>query len=71
VGAHAMGRNSTLVAIILHAFLSRNLDQSMLKNAYFLEKNCKNCLSVPNRRLPPAAGSSAPRTPALIPDPAY
>jgi len=35
VGAHALGRrswgrNSTLFAVILNAFLSRNLDQSML-----------------------------------------
>jgi len=27
-------------------FLSRNLDQSMLENAYYLGKNCKNRLSV-------------------------
>jgi len=43
MGAHALrrmpwGRNSTLFAVILNVFLSRNLDQSMLKNAYFLEK---------------------------------
>jgi len=48
-------------------FLSRNLDQSMLKNKYFLEKNCKNCYSVggsaPKPRLLPAAGGGAPRSP--------
>jgi len=42
-GARALGRrpwggNSTLFAIILNMFSSRNLDQSMLKNAYFWEK---------------------------------
>jgi len=46
VGAHALGRkpwgrNSTLFAVILNAFLSKNLDQSMLKNAYFLGKTVK------------------------------
>jgi len=40
VGARVLGlrpleRNSTLFAVILNVFLSRNLDQSMLKNAYF------------------------------------
>jgi len=51
-------RNSILFAVILNVFLSRNLDQSMLKNAYFLGKNCKNCLSV---------GGSAPETSLLHP----
>jgi len=32
------GRNNTLFAIILNVFLSRNVDKSMLKNAYFLGK---------------------------------
>jgi len=31
-------RNSTLFAVILNVLLSRNLDQNMLKNAYFLGK---------------------------------
>jgi len=43
VGARALGRrpwgrNSTLFAVILKIFLSRNLDKSMLKNAYFFGK---------------------------------
>jgi len=43
VGAHALerrpwDRNSTLFAVILKKVLSRKLDQSMLKNAYFFEK---------------------------------
>jgi len=47
VGARALGRRpwrriSTLFAVILNVILSRNLDQRMLKNAYFLGKNCKN-----------------------------
>jgi len=50
VEAHALGRrpwgrNSTLFAVILNVFLIRNLDQSMLKNVYFLVKNCKNRLT--------------------------
>jgi len=66
VGARALGRNSTLFAVILNVCLSRNLDQSMLENAYFLE-NCKNRLSI---------GGSAPEPPvglrrlgAPLPDP--
>jgi len=31
-------RNSTLFAVILNVFLSRNLDQSVLQNKYFLGK---------------------------------
>jgi len=38
VGARALGRSSTLFTVILNVFLSRNLDQSMLKNGYFWEK---------------------------------
>jgi len=48
-------------------FLSRNLDQSMLKNAYFLGKTVKIVSASeappPNPRLPPAAG---PQTSALL-----
>jgi len=59
VGARALGRKpwgriSTHFAVIQKRVLSRNLDQSMLKNAYFLEKVCKNRLSV---------GGSAPEPP--------
>jgi len=36
LGRRPWGRNSTLFTDILNVFLSRNLDQSMLKNAYFL-----------------------------------
>jgi len=69
VGARALGRrpwgrNSTLFAAILNVFLSRNLDQSKLKNVYFLRKNCKNRLSIEGSALelclPPA------ETPALL-----
>jgi len=46
MGACALGcrpwwRNSTLYAVILNVFLSKNLDQNMLKNACFLEKTVK------------------------------
>jgi len=34
-------RISTLFAVILKRALSRNVGQSMLKNAYFLEKTAK------------------------------
>jgi len=62
-GARALGRrpwrrNSTLFAVILNVFLSRNLDQNMLKNAHFLGKNCKS------GRL--SVGGSAPRTPICL-----
>jgi len=46
LGCKPWGRNSTLFAVIFNVFLSRNLDQNMLKNAYFFGKNCKNHLSV-------------------------
>jgi len=41
LGAMPWGRNSTLFTVILNVFLSRNLDQNMLKNAYFYEKTVK------------------------------
>jgi len=46
VGARALGyrpwgRNSTLFAVILNMFLSRNLDQSMLKMHTSWEKTVK------------------------------
>jgi len=41
LGHRPWGRNSTLFAVILNVFLSRNLDRSMLKNAYFLGKTVK------------------------------
>jgi len=72
VGARALGRRpwgriSTLFAVISKRVLSRNLDLSMLKNVYFLKKNCKNLLSVggsaPEPRLPPAAGGFDPKPP--------
>jgi len=47
VGARALGRNSTLFVVILNVFLSRNFNQSMLKNAYFLEKKTVKVVSTP------------------------
>jgi len=47
------GRNSTFFAVIVSVFLSRNLNQSMFKNAFF-RGDCKNRLSV---------GGSAPESP--------
>jgi len=41
LGCGPWGRNSTYFAVILNVFLSRNLDQSVLKNAYFGGKNVK------------------------------
>jgi len=38
VGAWPWMRNSTLFTVILNVFFSRNLDQSMLKNAVFFWK---------------------------------
>jgi len=69
VGARALGRRpsgriSTLFVVILSVFLSRNLDQSMLKMHIFWKKTLKfvsaSGAEPPNPRLPPAAGSSAP-----------
>jgi len=70
VGLRPWKRNSTLFAVILNEFLSRNLDQSMLKNAYFWGKNCKNCLSVgrsaPKPPLACGGWRFRPQTPALL-----
>jgi len=38
LGRRPWGRTSTLFVVILSVFLSRDLDQSMLKNGYFLGK---------------------------------
>jgi len=63
LGRRPWGHNSTLFAVILNMFSSRNLDQSMLKNAKFWEKNCKNRLSMGDSapECPFASGDSAPR----------
>jgi len=67
VGAHALGAQQQLFAVILNVFLSRNLDQSMLKYAYFLGKNCKNRLSVEGSAPEPPFASEgwglSPQTP--------
>jgi len=53
--------------LIQNTFLSRSLDQNMLKNAYFLEEKHKIAAASgnppPNTHLLPAAGGSAPRSP--------
>jgi len=46
LGRRPWGRNSTLFAVILNVFLSKNLNQSMLKNAFFGEKTVKIRLNV-------------------------
>jgi len=56
VGTRALGRNSTLFAVILNVFLSRNLDHSKLKNAYFLRKKLK--IAGGKRFQPPFASGS-------------
>jgi len=70
LGRRPWGRNSTLFSVILNVFLSRSLDQSMLKNAYFLGKNCKNRLSVGSSAPEPSFASSGwglrSQTPALL-----
>jgi len=48
-GAQALKAYQHIFAVIKKRVLSRNLDQSMLKNAYFLEKNLKKS---PQRRGP-------------------
>jgi len=72
VGARALERISTLFAVILKRVLSRNLDKSRLKNAYFLKKSCKNRLSVGSSAPEPpfaSGGRSPPRRRRSPPDP--
>jgi len=45
LGRRPWGRNSTLFAVILNMFLSRNLDQDLLNNAYFLGKKTVKIVS--------------------------
>jgi len=45
-GAGIRGALAHFLHSFKNKFLSRNLDQSMLKNAYFLENNCTNRFSV-------------------------
>jgi len=69
LGRRPWARNSTVFAVILNVFLSKNFDQSMLINAYLLEKTVKivSALGAPsNTHLPQAAGGSAPRPPVLL-----
>jgi len=51
-----------------NTFLSRNLDEKMLKNALFLEKAGKIDAALvapsPNPGWPPVAGGSVPRPPS-------
>jgi len=62
VGARALGRRQRI--------LSRNLDQSMLKNAYFLEKDVKNRFSIGGLAPKPPLASGGrglrPQTPTLL-----
>jgi len=68
-GAGLWGRNSTLFAV-LKTRESSNLDQSMPKNTYFLEKNCKKRLSVGGFAPEPPFASSE-RLGALPARPSY
>jgi len=58
-GAQALEAHQHTFCSHLKRILCRNLDKNMLKNAYFLEKKHKNCLSV---------GGSTPEPP-LAPRP--
>jgi len=68
-GAQALGVQQHTFYSHFKRVLSRNLDQSMLKNAYFLE-NCKNRLSVGGSVPEPLFASGGwgirPQTPALL-----
>jgi len=61
-GTGFVGATAHFLSSFTKRILSRNLDPSMLKNAYFLKKKSKNRFSVrgsappPNPRLLPAAG---------------
>jgi len=74
-GAQALGAHQHTFCSHLKMHLSRNLDQSMLKNAYFLEKDVKNRRSVGGSapELPLASGGCWRRsqTPALLLPPYY
>jgi len=69
-GAQALGTQQHTFAVILNVFLSRNLDQSMLKNASFWEKNCKSRLRVEGSAPEPPFASGGweprPQTSALL-----
>jgi len=52
-GSSPWGCISTLFSVIKKRVLSRNFDQSMLKNAYFLEKSTKTASA--SRAEPPFA----------------
>jgi len=58
-------RINTLFQPFKHVFLSRNLDQNVPKNVYFLEKSCKNCRSVNPRWLPDPALQLSPTVTGL------
>jgi len=63
-------RTCTLFTVNYKRVLSKNLDQIMLKNAYFLENNYKNRLSVGTTAPEPLFTSGGwgirPQTPALL-----
>jgi len=65
-----LGRTSTLFTVIFKRILSRNLYQSMLKNAYFLEKDVKYRFSVGGSAPEPPLASGGwgllPQTPVLL-----
>jgi len=61
-GAGFGGATAQFFAVIQNVFLNRNINQSMLKNAYFLGKKCKNRLS---------GWGLCPQTPALLLPPRY
>jgi len=62
-GAQALRAQQHIFAVILNVFLSRNLDQSMIKNEYFWEKSVKIVLAVGGSAPNP---SFHPQTPALL-----
>jgi len=53
LGRRPWGRNSLLFAVILNVFLSRNLDQNMLKMRIFWEKTVKIVSASASLLLPP------------------
>jgi len=64
-GAVLEGLSTHLIQLFKNAVLSRNLDQTMPKNAKFLEKSCK-ITAASEAPKPPLTSGGSPQTHALL-----